>query len=148
MRGNLWQTVVIALALALLLPLFLNGAFGNAASQYNASESTVVDYESDYAVAEDAYAYNQSITIVQNGSELDAGSDYSWDADAGVVDWLENGSADEGSETTIDYQYRDHSERTTLVAWIFEMNAAWIGLLLLIVAMGFLKVFAIGSGGF
>jgi hypothetical protein len=148
MKGNLWQVVVIALALALALPLFVNGGFGAAATQSEANETTTVNFNSPYQVENaDAYELNQSITVTQNGTELSSGTDYAWNQSTGEVSWLKNGTASEDS-TTIEYQYRDHTDRTTLIATLLEANASWIGLLLLVVAMGFLKIFSIGGGGF
>jgi hypothetical protein len=148
MKGNLWQVVVIALALALALPLFVNGGFAAAADRSEVNETATVNFNASYEVSNaDAFALNESITVTQNSTELSSGVDYTWNQSTGTVSWLDDGAATE-DQATVQYSYRDHSSRTTLVAQLLEANATWIGLLLLIVAMGFLKIFAIGGGGF
>jgi len=149
MKGNLWQIAVVALALALFLPLVVNGAFTDAAQQRSSNETATVDYDDPYSVEQqDVVQYNSTITVAYNGTTLSEGDDYEWNTTSGEVEWLSSNSTTDGDQVFVDYGYEDHDDRTELVATILSWNESWIGLLLLIVALGTLKIMALGSGGF
>lgn len=147
MKGNIWPVVVVALALAVAGPLVVDGGFHNAADFANATETTTPDFDTNYSVdAEpaDVYQYNQSINVTQNATTLQPEEDYRWNTSRGAVIWLNDSSRVSTNESaTIRYNYTYHSDRTNTVAQVIRVNAAWIGLLLLITALGALKVLAL-----
>jgi len=149
MKGNIWPVVVVALALAVAGPLVIDGGFANAADQRNSTESTQPDFAENYSVSAEpdaVYRYNQTINVTQNDTQLYADEDYRWNTNRGEVSWVNNSTrVSENENATIRYGYEEHSERTNTVAQIIRVNAPWIGLLLLITALGALKVLALDS---
>jgi hypothetical protein len=149
MKGNIWPVVVVALALAVAGPLVLDGGFHNAADYRNATETTTPDFDTNYSVdaePDDVYQYNESINVTQNATVLEPADDYRWNTTRGAVSWLNNSTRVSTNETaTIRYNYTVHSDRTNTVAQVIRVNAPWIGLLLLITALGALKVLALDS---
>jgi len=149
MKGNIWPVVVVALALAVAGPLVVDGGFHNAADFANATETTTPDFAQNYSVSVepgDVYQYNDTINVTQNSTQLDAGDDYLWNTTRGSVNWLANGTTvTENDTATIRYGYEVHSDRTRTVAQIVRINAPWIGLLLLMFALGALKLIALDS---
>lgn len=148
MKGNIWQVAVVALALAMLGPLFVNTGFANAADQRNATETTTPDFAQNYSVSVepgDVYQYNDTINVTQNSTQLNAGDDYLWSADRGSVNWRNTSDVSDDETATIRYGYEVHSDRTRTVAQIVRVNAPWIGLLLLMFALGALKLIALDS---
>lgn len=150
MKGNLWQVIVVALALALLLPVANAGLERTAFSENQTDQALVVDYNdsSELSVqpSGDVYEY-ESVTVEQNSTTLTAGSDYEFNASDGAIYWINDSSNSiiEGLEANASYEYLTHDQDTQAVSDVAGQLAVPLGFLLLMVALGYL-VGLIGGG--
>lgn len=139
MRGNLWTLVVIALVLALALPA-VNIGFANAAQPGDSLENTTVDYDQNYTLEDnDVYEYT-SLTVTANGTQLSEGTDYTFDADNGTIDWLDTLATTDGDDATVEYDYTDHDETTSNQRRLLQTIATPVGFLAMLIAFGYLLV--------
>lgn len=143
MKGNLWTVIVVALALALLLPV-TNAGLDRTAVNESATDSLVVDYNESSELSvqpADIYEYD-TLNVTQNGTLLTEGEEYRFDESAGAIDWINDSSnlVSEGDEATAEYVYRDHDQDTSAVAGVLEQLALPLGFLLMMVAVGYIVV--------
>lgn len=143
-KGNIWQVAVLALALALLVG-GANVAFGDAAEEFTAEETTTVDYSTNYTLQNDDVYRHVQLTIHFNGTELSEPDDYVFDENDSEVDWQPSTDTTDGEDATLNYTYEDHSEQTQDFAAILGTAGTWIGLLLMIAALGYLMVLLFGG---
>lgn len=143
-KGNIWQVAVLALALALLVG-GANVAFSAAAEEFTVEETATVDYSTNYTLQnDDAYRYVQ-LTITSNGTELSEPEDYVFNETSAEVDWQTSPDTTEGDDATLNYTYEDHSDLTRNFAAILGTAGTWIGLLLMVAALGYLLVIVFGG---
>jgi len=144
MRGNTWQFVALAIALALVVPA-VNVAFADAASPFVANETTNIDYDVNYTLEnDDAYDYT-SLTVKDAGATLDEGDDYTFDESTATIDWLSSPDTTDGDEVTVNYTYDDHTQQTENQSDVLQTFGYWLGWLLLIGAVGTTLTWAFGG---
>lgn len=146
-KGNIWQIAVLALALALVLPA-VNVAYGDAAAEYDATETTAIDYTQDYTLGNDSAFSYPSLSITSNGTALEEGPDYEFNETSATIDWLQSADTTTGEDATIDYTYAEHSEQTENNGKILQTAGVWVGYLLMITVLGALLVMVFGGGGY
>lgn len=144
MKGSLWTVIVIACALALVVPL-VNGGLADAETT-DRTESATVDYDVNYTLAVDGSEY-PSLSVTTNTTTLTNGTDYLFDAEAATIDWQNTTATTDGEAATIEYTAVDRTQTTENVVTILETAGSWAGFLLLIAAMGYIVVL-MGGGGF
>jgi hypothetical protein len=150
MKGNLWQVIVVVLALALLLPVADAGLERTAFAANETDQGLTVDYDAPAELSVqpqgDVYEY-QSLNVTDNGTTLTAGSDYAFNESEGAIYWINDStnSISDGDTYTASYQYLTHDDDTQAVDDVLSRLAIPLGFLLLIVAMGWL-VTLIGGG--
>jgi len=127
-------------ALVLIIVLGAIVALGPAALAEGAvvvavtDESITVDYDREVSVNESGLEYNESVTITNDGTTLQEGADYEWNATTGNVTWYNTTSTSEGDEAQIDYEYEavtEESQQLAQLISIFEIPLALLVLLLL-----------------
>lgn len=147
MKGSLWQVAVLFLVIALALPA-LDIALADAADEVAATDGATIDYDAVTTVDADGFSYNETITVTtDSGTELDAGTDYEWDAATGNVTWLNSSATADGESVTIAYATLQHDEATETsndALWAFA--PAFLGLILL-VSIGTLWAWFDEAGG-
>jgi len=146
MNGTLWTVVVLALALALAVPV-VNGGVTNAANSTAVAETTQVDYTTNYTLQRTDTFGVENLTVEVNGSTLTEGSDYLFDEPARTIDWQNTAATSSGDQANISYDVLTHSERTQDIRRLLATVGGWAGLLVAIAALGYL-VTLIGGGDF
>jgi hypothetical protein len=147
MRGALFIVGFVAILLGLVLPAANIGYAGAQTLQPVTGESVTVDYDSPVAVDQEAGTYSDSVTVRNaTGSELAAGTDYTWDASAGELSFSNTSNTTDGESANIDYSYEGHSQTDKNIDGVLSNVGGWIGLLLLLVAVATLV--AMLGGGF
>lgn len=147
---NVWTLAVVALFLALLLPM-INVAYEDSAERVDVdNETIVVDYNESVAVdaADDAFEYNESVTV-RNSSDatLEDGVDYAWHSSSGEVSWINTTATTAGEDATISYGYLEHSQTSKNIATILRPLSAPLSTVILIIAIGSALYYAVGRGG-
>lgn len=147
MKGNVWTVVVIALALAFLVPV-INVGYANATEQRVANESTTVDYSSNYTLGQQAVDSYGELTVRANAAELANGTDYVFHPDTGngTIDWQDTAATSDGDAATVNYTYQVHDQGTEDQRRILATIGPWIGTLLLVAVAGTIIRFL--GGGF
>lgn len=134
------QFVTVVLLLVLAVPA-LTTAHTYAGTPLDYQDTATVDYSNDYEVSENATVedYSENVTIVVDGSTLEADTDYSWNSTSGIVDWRNTSATSEGDSATIDYQAHQRTQETAttwmllaplmglfgLFAFISAVRALW-----------------------
>jgi len=127
-------------ALVLIIVLGAIVALGPAALAEGAvvvavtDESITVDYDREVSVNESGLEYNEPVTITNDGTTLQEGTDYEWNATTGNVTWYNTTSTSEGDQAEIDYEYEavtEESQQLAQLVSIFEIPLALLVLLLL-----------------
>jgi len=147
MKGNVWTVVVIALALAFLVPV-INVGYANATEQRVANESTTVDYSSNYTLGQQAVDSYGELTVRANAAELTNGTDYVFHPNNGngTIDWQDTAATSDGDPATLNYTYQVHDQGTEDQRQILATIGPWIGTLLLVAVAGTIVRFL--GGGF
>lgn len=150
MKGNLWQVLVVVLALALVLPA-ANAGLDRAAFSENATDTGLtIDYNVSSELSKqpegDVYEY-ESLNVTMNTTTLTAGSDYEFNRSEGAIYWINDSSNQiiQYETANASYEYLTHDEDTQLSEDVFKVMATPLGFLLLIVAMGWLAIL-LGGG--
>jgi hypothetical protein len=148
MKGSLWTVAVLACALALLVPLG-NTAYDGASQEFDATENTTVDYNSDYELEHpDAESYSSLTVTNSSDATLVEGTDYDFDGTNATIAWLNTTSTSSGETVTVAYSYVDHSDAQETSNRVLGLLGPWIGFSLLIAAMGYLVILMVGGSGF
>lgn len=116
--GDTVAHVAVVILLLLLAVPALATAHEYAGTPFEYQESITVDYSSATNVSENATVegYGENVTIVVDGTELVAGSDYAWDDSDGQVTWYNSSNTTDGDAATIEYvAYQRTAE--TAAAW-------------------------------
>jgi len=142
MQGRLWTVVAIACVLALAVPV-VNGGYTEATGT-NATDSTTIDYSSDYQLATDGEGYVVE-RVNTSSATLTEGEDYT--VDGGTIDWLNTSATSDGEAVDIQYQALQPDSDTRQGKQILGTAGVWLGFALLIGAMGYIVVL-IGGGDF
>jgi hypothetical protein len=148
MKGNLWTVLAVACALALLIPIVHGGA-SDAATPDNATESATVDYDTNYNLANDpdtVFEY-EAFTVSSGGTQLDRGSDYLVNETAGEIDWQNTTATTDGDSASVEYNFTTLDDTTQNQVDLLATMGSWVGLLVLVVGMGYL-IILIGGGSF
>lgn len=148
MKGNLWTVVLIACALALLVPI-VNGGYADAATTEVANETATVDYDQAYSLGQspaDVYEYG-SFDVDANGTNLTRGTDYLVNETSGQLDWLNTTATTDGDTAAVNYSYSAHDQQTTIQADILQTVGSWIGLLVMLFGLGYIIVL-MGGGSY
>jgi len=144
MKGNLWQIIALALALALLFPA-VNVAFAGSATAGNASETVSVDYQNESQLAtDDVYNYT-SVSVEANNQTLDEGTDYEFNESSATIRWLNTTATSSGDTATVTLQFYDHSEQTTTIATVFALLANPLVWVLVLAVVGWILITMVGG---
>jgi hypothetical protein len=145
-------SVLPIIALVVLLVLFvpaLSASMGSTAQSdagdvaANVSgESITVNYDDPQTVAEDGDAYSETVTVRdENGTQLEAGTDYRWNDRTGAVEWLDTAETSDGETAEIDYQALDApAESETSQEFLVPFTTALPWLLLFVAGLLALKL--------
>jgi hypothetical protein len=144
MQGRLWTVVAIACVLALAVPV-VNGGYTEATGT-DATDSTTIDYSADYQLATDGNSYVVERANTSSAT-LTQGEDYTVDAEAGTIDWLNTSATTDGEAVDIAYTALQPDSDTRQGKQILGTAGVWLGFALLIGAMGYIVVL-IGGGDF
>lgn len=142
MQGRLWTVVAIACVLALAVPV-VNGGYTEATGT-DATDSTTIDYSSDYQLATDGDGYVVE-RVNTSSATLTQGEDFT--VNGGTIDWLDTAATTDGENVTVTYQALQPSSDTQQGKQILGTAGVWLGFVLLIGAMGYIVVL-IGGGDF
>jgi len=149
-QTDVWTLAVVALFAVLLLPMINVAYEGTAEPATVDNESIVVDYNETVSVDEapEAFQFNESVTARNSsGGELEAGTDYTWDAENGSVTWINTTATSDGEEASISYGYTVQSQTNENIAAILAPLSAPLGYLILIIGLGSTVYYAVGRGG-
>lgn len=148
-KGNLWTLAVIAVVLAVLLPA-ANIAYADSTHQQTkTNESVTVSYTGTIQVSEDAFEYNDTVTLLNaSGSELVDGTDYEWYPENGTLEYYNTTNTEEGNTNHVTYDYFTHDQATLDASFILDLFGDWSGILIMIAAIGaLLGLLFRGTGG-
>jgi len=147
--ANSWFDMLVLVGLVVVAGAGLQLAYASGApAETVQNETLTVDSGGTSAVAEDAVRYNESVTIVSNGTTLEQGADYTWDRWDGIVSWTNDTSATDGESAEITYQYERPNEQTKgLASLLFTVRDVLPWLLVLVICVGAVKVVG-GSWGY
>lgn len=111
------QVAVVVVLLGLSAPA-LATAHDYAGTPYEYTEELSVDYSSSTAVSETATreGYGRNVTIVVDGTTLERGVDYEWNATSGEVTWSNASATTDGETATITYRAYQRTPQTQ-AAW-------------------------------
>jgi len=124
-----------------ILALGVNVAYDDAGVEHDVTnESITVDYAQNVSVDTDADEYGTDPTVRNSsGAVLEAGMDYTWDADAGSVSWQNTSSTTDGEEASISYTYTERTQATEVswsvlrpfgaIVWVIPFAAVMFGLI-------------------
>lgn len=146
---SIWKVGALLLVAVVVLPtLSIAWSSGSLSAQGVANEPITVDYGTNTSVDNaSAVEYSDSVTITFNGSTLEAGTDYVWNATSGEVDWKNTAATTDGDTAHIDYTYYYRTEATTLIGGVIRPFGRVLALLLVAaIVMGGYK-FATAGGG-
>ena len=97
------------------------------------NESISVDYNNDSSVDKEGIEYDEQVTVVNDGTELERDVDYSWDASTGNVTWFDTQNTNDNDDARIDYTYYQPTEETfnlakasTILLIGLSIVAVWI----------------------
>lgn len=154
MKGNLWQITVIALALVFLVPA-ASGAFAGATTEDTAVQNSTVDYDAGTQLSinpqDNGNFTEYAGLIVRNTdteTDLDRGTDYEFAEEFGTINYQKTAATTAGDNITVEYGYVLGDQRTLAQAKILRTVGSWIGLLLLIAALGWLVLISFSGRGF
>lgn len=145
MQGNLWTVAVLACALALVVP-FVGTGLDDATVPREATEEAEVDYSNPYELGQQDVEGYRNLTITNSsGVVLANGTDYDFNKTAGEVDFKMTQNTTSGELVSVEYIYLTHTQAQETGESVLESMAPWLGLSLLIAAMGYLIILL--SGG-
>jgi len=142
MQGRLWTVVAIACVLALAVPV-VNGGYTEATGT-DATDSTTIDYSSDYQLATDGDSYVVE-RVNTSSATLTEGEDYT--VNGATIEWQNTSATTDGEAVDIQYQALQPDSDTRQGKQILGTAGVWLGFALLIGAMGYIVVL-IGGGDF
>jgi len=130
------QVAVVILLLSLAVPA-LATAYDYAGTPMDYEETVTVDYENETHVAEASTleGYGDDPTIVVNGTELQSGTDYSWDDSAGSITWYDTANTSSGADAEVDYRAYQRTAQTEMAWNILSPLMGLFGLFALIVSV-------------
>jgi len=145
MKGNLWTVAVLACALALLIPL-TGAGYENATQPREANETAEVDYNNPYELQQqDAVGYGNLTVTNSTGTQLANNTDYTFDPATGEVGFINTTATTSGETVTVEYTYFVHTAAQQTSEAVLASLAPWLGLLLVVAAMGYLFVLVAGG---
>lgn len=120
------QLAVVVLLLMLAVPT-LATAHELAGTPIAYEETTTVSYTADYSVSENATVegYDETVTVSVDGQSLNATTDYTWDADAGMLSFVNSSATTTGDTATVEYRAYQRTPETQ-TAWL--LIAPFMGL--------------------
>lgn len=149
---NMWKFAVAVIALALLLPA-VNIGLADSADEFDAVESTSVDYDENYELGnQSVYAY-ENLLVENGGIELTEGEDYEFIVTEsrfgvdGEINWIDTAETTSGDQVDVTYSALNHSQQTKNQQTVLSSAAAWAPYLLLVIC-SLLAVKLAGGGGF
>lgn len=110
---NTYGVLLVFIAAALLFG-GLSVAYQNAGYQHTRTDHAVtVDYDQPTTLGPDrATGYSSSINVTVDGSQLEAGTDYAWNASNGTITWQNTTATQGGEMALVDYTYEAVSKQT------------------------------------
>ena len=147
--SSLWKVGVLLLLVVAVLPA-LNLAYTDHSRTPHSveNESLTVDYDAPVPVDYDAPEYSGTVALTSSsGTNLTAGTDYTWNATTGTVMFLNTSATTAGNTAHIDYEYLERTQTTQLVSGSITPWGLIMGLLLVFCAVYAGYEFAVGGGG-
>jgi len=144
MKGNVWAIAVLFIGFIVLAPA-LNLAYAGATQSAMANESTAVDYDQNYTLAQQDVENYTSLTVTANNTTLADGTDYEFDRPNGTIDWLNTTATEDGDAAWVNYTYAYYDDTQQLAATVIENAAVALAFLALIAGIGL--VLKITGGG-
>lgn len=111
------QLAAVILLLALAVPALATAhEFAGSPTPY--SEDMTIDYTNESAVSQPATVegYGTDPVVSVDGDELVRGTDYTWSASTGTIDWSNTANTSSGDTATVEYRAFQRTEQTAL-AW-------------------------------
>lgn len=145
MQGNLWTVAVLACALVLLIPL-AGAGYDDATQPREANETAEVVYSNPYELQQQDVAGYGNLTVTNSsGTQLVNTTDYTFDRGNGEVDFSNTSKTSSGELVTVNYTFFVHTEAQRTSETVLASLAPWLGLLLVVAAMGYLFVLVAGG---
>jgi len=146
---SLWKIGVLLLFVAAVLPAVNIAYTDHSYSPTAENESMTVDYSGDVPVSESGHHYSDTVTITNDGTTLDNGTDYTWNATAGDVAFQNTSATNEGDTVRIDYDYYERTDTTALAGNVLTPWGLPVTLLLVffVVYGGYQFAVSGGRGG-
>jgi len=137
MRSSLWTVAVVIILLGVGV-VALGSAADDAGTMHAANETHVLDNDSavqlDNATDWAWMERNETVTSTTSTATYDRGDDYLIDYPDGEI--TANTSITDGEQVYVEYHYQTADQTTATIVGIFELLSPFIGLLVMLAAIG------------
>jgi hypothetical protein len=138
MSNDLFGVIALIIILGVGAVAFAPAYVDGADRQSVTNESITVDYATPQSVSESGLEYDDTVTVYNSsGAQLDAGTDYEWNATSGNVTFQNTSATTDGETASISYQYRAASEQHETRAGIAGFVGQALTWLLVLLAGGY-----------
>lgn len=146
MKGNLWAVAALFIGLVVLAPA-VNLAFTDSVT-YTANETTTVDYDTNYTLANDDAREYPSLNVSTDDTVLTNSTDYTFDRPNATIDWNDTAATTDGETAYVNYTYVVYDEATKVSSKALGAIAIPLGFIFLMVVVGLiLNMLPEGGGG-
>ena len=141
---DLWKFVAVVL-FAAVLAQSLGVGWGEATHDFDVDNESAAFLNDGARVehADVARTLGATVTVQYNGSTLDEGTDYSWNAETGTLTRLSGAAAPDGASVLVSYDYEAASRTTKTTNSVLGAAVGALPYLLVLVAglvaLGFLS---------